>query len=579
MPRQHALKHRIDRSSAASVRSWEKPAAPIAKRMKSNAVLHMGWGRLIFAHTFEQQQAIAELLRGEQGGQRDVALYLRDPHVVVSLAPQELFLDPSHTFRLWLNEYRFGRARPQGVTIRRIHTAGDIEALNEIYAKRLMVQADPDYLWAHRRSRVMLYVVAEDAETGAILGGCAGADHQLFFHDPENGSSLWSLAVDPQSHHPGVGEALVRYLAEHYQALGRSYLDLSVMHDNAEAVNLYEKLGFRRVPVFCLKRKNTINEALYAPQQEWPSLNPYAQIIVREAQRRGIAVQVVDADESYFILSLGGRSVLCRESLTELTSAIAMSWCDDKRMTARLLRQQGLNVPDQITAHTADEALEFLAQHDRVVVKPARGEQGQGVAVDLTTPEEVQAALERARKVCDQAVVETMVAGMDLRIIVIDFKMIAAAVRKPPAIVGNGTHTVKELIEKLSRRRAAATGGESHIPLDEETHRCVLEAGYDWNKIVPRKGTVQVRKAANLHTGGTIHDVTAEVHPALQAAAEKAARTLNIPVVGLDFLVPDVGQPDYTIIEANERPGLANHEPQPTAERFIDLLFPQTRSL
>jgi D-alanine-D-alanine ligase-like ATP-grasp enzyme len=83
-------------------------------------------------------------------------------------------------------------------------------------------------------------------------------------------------------------------------------------------------------------------------------------------------------------------------------------------------------------------------------------------------------------------------------------------------------------------------------------------------------------KTANLHTGGTIHDVTDELHPELSAAAVAAARCLEIPVTGLDFIVPDVQGPDYVIIEANERPGLANHEPQPTAQRFIDLLFPET---
>jgi D-alanine-D-alanine ligase-like ATP-grasp enzyme len=87
---------------------------------------------------------------------------------------------------------------------------------------------------------------------------------------------------------------------------------------------------------------------------------------------------------------------------------------------------------------------------------------------------------------------------------------------------------------------------------------------------------IQLRKAANLHTGGTIHDVTDQLHPALAAAAENAARAIDIPVTGLDFMVPDIAGSEYVIIEANERPGLANHEPQPTAERFIDLLFPQT---
>jgi D-alanine-D-alanine ligase-like ATP-grasp enzyme len=88
-----------------------------------------------------------------------------------------------------------------------------------------------------------------------------------------------------------------------------------------------------------------------------------------------------------------------------------------------------------------------------------------------------------------------------------------------------------------------------------------------------------VRRTANLHTGGTIHDVTATLHPVLAAAAVQASHALDIPVVGMDFMVPAVDGPEYHVIEANERPGLANHEPQPTAQRFIDLLFPSTRAL
>ena len=85
---------------------------------------------------------------------------------------------------------------------------------------------------------------------------------------------------------------------------------------------------------------------------------------------------------------------------------------------------------------------------------------------------------------------------------------------------------------------------------------------------------MQVRRTANLHTGGTLHDVTEVLSETLKEAAIRAALALEIPVVGLDFIVPDVSGDEYVIIEANERPGLANHEPQPTAERFIDLLFP-----
>jgi GNAT-family acetyltransferase (TIGR03103 family) len=191
----------------------------------------------------------------------------------------------------------------------------------------------------------------------------------------------------------------------------------------------------------------------------------------------------------------------------------------------------------------------------------------------------VRAAIERARQFCDRVIVEQFCKGEDLRIVVIDHQVVAAAVRRPPEVVGDGRSTVRALIERQSRRRAAATGGEARIPLDAETARCVAAQGYALDSVLAPDCRLQVRNTANLHTGGTIHDVTAQLHPALSEAAEKAARTLDIPVTGLDFLVPAVTTPAYVIIEANERPGLANHEPQPTAERFIDLLFPRTRAL
>jgi hypothetical protein len=171
---------------------------------------------------------------------------------------------------------------------------------------------------------------------------------------PEAGASLWCLAVSPQSSIPGIGETLVRHLVEHYLTRGRSYVDLSVMHDNDAAITLYEKLGFQRVPVFSIKRKNQINESLYIASFPEDKLNPYAKIITAEARRRGIGVEVVDAEHGYFRLVLGGRSVVCRESLTELTSAIAMSRCDDKRLTSRLLRSAGLKVPRQFNAESGN---------------------------------------------------------------------------------------------------------------------------------------------------------------------------------------------------------------------------------
>jgi len=242
-----------------------------------------------------------------------------------------------------------------------------------------------------------------------------------------------------------------------------------------------------------------------------------------------------------------------------------------------VVRRAGLQVPEQTEATGDRAALQaFLEKHGRVVVKPARGEQGRGVAVGLETIEEVEKAVDAARLVSDRVLIEACFAGEDLRLVVIDFRLVAAAVRRPPHVIGDGSSTIKALIEHQSRRRAAATSGESRIPVDDETRRCLAEQGHSLDTVLAAGEEAIARKTANLHTGGSIHDVTEIVHPELVEAACAAARAIDIPVVGIDLMVRSPQLPEYVFIEANERPGLANHEPQPTAERFVDLLFPRS---
>ncbi len=534
-------------------------------------------GGVLFGQTFDKADELAACIRAEGPGRRDIAFYILDPHVVLAAAPQELFLDPSHTYRLELETYDPAASKPRGFYVRRLSSIHDAEEVNRIYSARGMVTVAPNFFWEQRDSRAITYFVAEDEATGAVLGTVTGVDHAAAFGDIEHGSSLWCLAVDPQATQPGIGDALVRRLAEHFHERGAAHMDLSVMHDNEQAIALYEKLGFMRWPTFTVKRKNVINERLFTetPHDD-TALNPYTRIITDEARRRGIGVDIIDAGGGFFRLTYGGRSVACRESLTALTTAIAMSICDDKRITRRIVEAVGVRVPDQTSADDALSARRFLERHEALVVKPARGEQGRGVAVGLKGWEESKTAIDTAKALCDEVIVEELVHGLNLRVIVIDYRVVAAAICKPASVIGNGNATVRELIERQSRRRSAATGGESAIPMDAETERCLAVAGFDLDDVPAADESIVVRKTANLHTGGTIHDVTGILHPHLIDAAVTTARAIEIPVTGIDFIVRTPTEPDYWFIEANERPGLANHEPQPTAERFVDLLFPQS---
>ncbi|HEY3994859.1 MAG TPA: N-acetylglutaminylglutamine synthetase [Mycobacterium sp.] len=550
--------------------------------MAKDVELELGWGRLIFGQTFADSRHLVEALRREGPGRRDICIYARESHVVVAEAPTELFIDPSHTYRLRFTEEMTQddlAPAPLGVTVRTLNDPVDADAMNRVYVRCGMVPARIDVIWEnHQHAPAVTYLLAIRDEDGAVVGTVTGVDHELLFSDPEQGSSLWTLAVDPGAGLPGVGAALTRALAEHFRSAGRAYMDLSVAHDNAAAIALYEKLGFRRVPVLAIKRKNAINEPLFTPPPETiDDLNPYARIIADEALRRGIWVEVLDAETGEIRLTHGARSVITRESLSEFTSAVAMCRCDDKRLTRRLVAEAGLTVPRARLATFDKEDFAFLTEVGEVVVKPTRGEQGKGITVGVNVdhgPDELTAALTRAREQFHEVLIEQRVSGDDLRLVVVDGRVVAAALRMPPEIIGTGEHSIRDLIAAESRRRAAATGGESRIPIDAVTETTVAEGGWHMDDVLPQGTRLRVRHTANLHQGGTIHDVTAQVNPELCRVAVTAAEAIGIPVTGIDLLVPDITGEDYAFIEANERPGLANHEPQPTAAAFIDFLFP-----
>ena len=352
------------------------------------------------------------------------------------------------------------------------------------------------------------------------------------------------------------------------------------MHDNRQAIRLYERLGFERIPAFAVKNKNAYNEPLFMGPTPEANLNPYAAIIVNEARRRGIGIEVLDAEAGYFALVLGGRRIVCRESSQRAHHG-------DRHEP---LRRQGGHPPGAAPGRTAGPRADpgrvagpggGLSVHARAGWWSSRpgASRGPGSAWTCATPrpwssaiEGAQAGLRRGDPGGDS------IEGEDLRIVVIDYQVVAAAIRRPAQVVGNGRQTIRELIQAQSRGAGAPPpAARAPSPWTAETERCIAQAGYGWDDVLPDGQVLQVRKTANLHTGGTIHDVTAELHPKLAADAVAAARALDIPVTGLDFLVPSVEQPEYVIIEANERPGLANHEPQPTAKRFVDLLFPHDR--
>jgi len=135
---------------------------------------------------------------------------------------------------------------------------------------------------------------------------------------------------------------------------------------------------------------------------------------------------------------------------------------------------------------------------------------------------------------------------------------------------------VRDLIVAESRRRSAATGGESRIPLDAITEATVIEAGWQFGGVLPQGIRLRVRRTANLHQGGTIHDVTTEVSPELCRVAVVAAEAIGIPVTGIDLLVPDVAGEGLRLHRSQRAAGPG--QPRTTAHRSSFHRLPVSRS-
>lgn len=298
----------------------------------------------------------------------------------------------------------------------------------------------------------------------------------------------------------------------------------------------------------------------------------YTTTITQAARRRGIGVDVLNAEWPIFTLRRRGCAVRCYNALTDRVGAVTFHLAQDKHLANQFLARHGISVPRQVKYTDWREACRFLRQCRSVVVKPCREWGGRGVSVAVRTPAELRAALRRARTFGEDRVIEECVSGIDHRVIIVNDRFAAAIVREPARVIGDGRHTVRELI-RLKNAQARREDPSHVVPLDGETLRAVRAAGCDYAS-VPRRGrAVTVRRTSNYHTGGAVREVTATIDRTLVTEARRIARAFGIPVLGVDFLVQP-GSGRRWVIEVSPDLAISPPEGARVAEYFLDYLFP-----
>jgi cyanophycin synthetase len=316
-------------------------------------------------------------------------------------------------------------------------------------------------------------------------------------------------------------------------------------------------------------------------------LGPFTAAIVDAARARGIPVLRLIPTDSLVQLGYGVYQKRIQASETSNTSAIAVSICQDKDLTNRLLRAVGVPSPAGRTVSSTEDAWAAAQEVGLpVVVKPADGNQGKGVSVNLLDEAALRAAYPIAAAF-GKVLVERYVRGHDYRLLVVGGKLVTAARRDPAQVVGDGLQSVAELVALVNadpRRRPGHSSALTRIRLDDAADLALVQQDLT-REVVPAAGqAVRLRSNANLSTGGTASDVTEQVHPQNARMAELAAQIVNLDVAGIDVICEDISRPlpeqGGAIVEINAAPGLRMHlhpthgQGRDVGGPIVDVLYP-----
>ncbi len=317
------------------------------------------------------------------------------------------------------------------------------------------------------------------------------------------------------------------------------------------------------------------------------ALGPSTASLVRAAEERNIPWLRLN---NYSLVQFGhGRfQQRIQATTTGRTSNIAVELASDKEETNSILRDLGLPVPKQFIVRATSQAVRAAERIGYpVVLKPLAGNHGRGVAINLKTPEEVEAGFAKAAEHGRSVVVESYIEGFDHRLLVVDGELVAAAKRVPGHVVGDGKHTIEQLVDIVNEDPRRGVGHEkvlTRLEFDHQAERLLEKLGYGRDTVPASGEVVYLRSTANLSTGGTAIDVTDIIHPDNREMAIRAIRAIDLDIGGVDFLTKDITE-SYRdagggICEVNAGPGFRMHvapsegTPRDVGGSVLDMLFP-----
>ncbi len=325
--------------------------------------------------------------------------------------------------------------------------------------------------------------------------------------------------------------------------------------------------------------------------REQDRFGPSTGSIVDEAVARDIPFIRLNS-ASLIQLGYGKNQIRFRATMTDHTSSIAVDIASNKDETKRLLEDAAIPVANGVCiAYEEDLESAIKKINFPLVFKPLDGNHGKGASINVKTLEEATAAFHHAKKYSRKIIVEKFISGFDFRILVINNKFIAAALREPAHVIGDGVSTIRQLVDTENKDPRRGYGHENvltEISIDRETTEQLSKKNYTVETILEKNEQCYLKGTANLSTGGTSTDITDTVHPHNIFIFERISRIIGLDICGIDIMGINLSEPlesnGAVVLEVNAAPGFrmhlapANGLPRNVAAPVIDMLYPPGKS-
>lgn len=329
-----------------------------------------------------------------------------------------------------------------------------------------------------------------------------------------------------------------------------------------------------------------ITELKYIHEEDkW---GPSTYSVIKEAIDRNIPVIRLD-DQSLVQLGYGSAQRRVQATIASTTGLIAVELAGDKEATKRMLESAEVPVPKGEIVYDEEElkeAVEYVGYP--VAIKPVDGNHGKGATTNINSWEEAVEAMKAAKVYSRRVICESFIVGYDFRALVINGKFIAAALRTPAAVYGDGKHTIQQLIDLENQNPKRGVGHQNVLTLikvDDATLHLLQKKGMTLETVPAAGEEVLLKATANLSTGGTATDVTDNVHPANISLFERISRVIGLDICGIDIIATTLETPikqnGGAVLEVNAAPGFRMHlepthgTPRNVAAPMLDMLFPQ----